>query len=159
MKNKKRVILIAVLVLAFAAVGYVGYRLAIRGTDIIGVTTLPDRNTVYVNGKSGDEFTAGSGFITVGEGEQLCLKYDFSAGGIDIYFRADENAADAYENVTDFDPEKLPTAEEMTGEGAFGQAGVTGKGTLDFPAEAGTYTVFFVNHGVIGKASVTAKKG
>lgn len=159
MKKTTKIILIVVLLLALAAVGYVGYRYAMRGTDITGVTTLSDRNTVYVNGRSGSDFEAGSGWLTVGEGEAIVLKYDFSAGSIDVFFRADENVEAALAALQDLHPEELPTAEDMTGEGAFGQEGVTGKGTLRFPADAGTYTVYVVNHDAIGKATVTAKKG
>ena len=47
---KKKMVLIAFVVLAaVAAVAFVGMRLARHGTDIIGVTTLPDRNIVIMN--------------------------------------------------------------------------------------------------------------
>ena len=47
--KKKTVALIVVLALFVAGAAYVAFRLKIRGTDIIGVTTLPDRNTVILN--------------------------------------------------------------------------------------------------------------
>ena len=152
---KKKTVLIVALVLAAAAVGYVGYRLAIRGTDIVGVTTLPDRNTVIVNGKTGDEFESGTGFLTVGEGQKLHVEYDVKSGSFDVAFRADEDAAAAYEEM---DVDNLPTAEEMTGEGSFGTAELTGKSSLDFDAEPGDYTVYITNHGMVGNVKVTAVK-
>ena len=71
---------IVVAVLLVAAGIYTGIRLAKHGTDIIGVTTLPDRNTVIMNAKTGDEFVAGTGYLTVAEGEHIHLEYDLSAG-------------------------------------------------------------------------------
>lgn len=159
MKKKTKIILAVVLLLVLAAAVYVGMRFAKRGTDITGVTTLSDRNTVYVNGKQSGSFASGSGWITVGEGEEIVLTYDFSAGSIDVFYRPDENAASAIADVQDFRPEDLPTAEEMTGEGSYGQEGITGRGTLKYPADPGTYTVYVVNHDAIGSATVTAKKG
>ncbi len=148
---KKKTILIVIIALVVAAAGYVGYRLAIRGTDIIGVTTQPGKNTVYIN--SGD-FEGGAGYLTVGEGQKIHVKYAVGSGSFDIVFRADEDAAAAYETM---DVENLPTAEEMTGEGAFGETGLTGKSEASFTAEPGFYTVYVTNHNMTGKATVTVR--
>ena len=106
MKKKTMIILAVVLLLVLAAAAYAGVRLARRGTDITGVTTLPDRNTVYVNSGA---FEAGSGWLTVGEGEAIILKYDFSAGSIDVFFRADENGApDLSDGQEQQEPARIP---------------------------------------------------
>lgn len=152
---KKKVIIAIVALLVVALGVYAGYRLAVRGTDVIGVTSLSDRNTVIMNAKTGDEFVSGTGYLTVGKGEGLHLEYDLSSGSIDVAFRADDGYAAAAQSM---DVEKLPETEELTGEGAFGEQGLAGKGSLDFEAAEGTYTVHITNHSAIGKATVTAKK-
>lgn len=152
---KKKVILIVIAVLLAVLAGYTGYRFAKRGTDIVGVTTLSDKNTVIMNAKTGNEFVSGTGYLTVAEGEGLHLEYDLSSGSFDVAFRADEEGVAAAQAM---DLENLPTEENMTGEGSFGKQELTGKGSLDFEAEPGSYTVHITNHGAIGKATVTAKK-
>jgi len=159
MKKKGIIVIIAVLLVALGA--YTGYRLVNRGTDIIGVTTLSEKNKVIMNAKTGDEFVAGSGFITVAEGEKLHLEYNVSSGSFDIAIRADEEGVSAYQNLGAENvptPDALPDAEDMTGEGAFGSEGITGKGSMDFEAAAGAYTVHITNHNVVGTATLTAKK-
>ena len=160
---KKKTILTIVLALLVAAGIYTCFRLAKRGTDITGVTTLPDRNTVIMNAKTGDEFAAGTGYLTVAEGEHIHLEYDLSAGSIDVSFKPGEDALfgtlmSQDEPLTSEDLEDLPTAEDMTGEGVFGQEDVTGKGSMDFDVAADTYTVYIVNNNAIGSATFTTKK-
>ena len=150
---KKKTIIIAAAIVLVVAAGLFLYRH--RGGDITGVTTYAAWNTIIMNGKAGQDLFAGSGFLTVGEGEHIHMEYALSAGSFDIYFNADENAASAYENM---DVENLPTAGDMTSDTAFGQDGVEGKGSLDFEADAGQYTAHFVFHDTIGKATVTAQK-
>lgn len=153
MKKKLILILVAALVVTLGV--YVGYRFAKRGTDIIGVTTLSDKNTVIMNAKTGSEFAAGTGYLTVAEGERIHMEYDLSAGSIDVAIKSGEGAMEAIENM---DFENLPSAEDMTGDGAFGETGVSGKGSMDFDAAAGEYTVYIVNNGAVGSATLTAKK-
>ena len=127
---KKRGILIIILAVIIACGAYVGYRLAIHGTDIIGVTTKG--NTIYMNSATGDEFVSGQGKLTIKEGEHLHLKYKLSSGSFDL------SASD--------------------GEHTVEQAGVEGNGSVDLDAEPGEYTVVFSMNGAVGKAVVTAKK-
>lgn len=152
---KKKVILIAIGVLLAVLAGYTVYRFATHGTDIIGVTTLSHKNTVIMNAKTGSEFVSGTGYLTVAKNEELHLEYNLTSGSIDVAFRADEAGVAAAESM---DLEHLPTAEDMTGEGSFGKQGLSGKGSLDFEAEPGSYTVHITNHGAVGKATVTVKK-
>lgn len=155
---KKKLILILVAVLVVTAGGYVGFRLARRGTDITGVTTLTDRNQVIINAKSGADFAAGTGYLTVAEGEHIHMDYDFSAGSVDVAFETGKSIPEAFNDPEHLDPESLPAPEEFTGEGAFGQKAVSGKGSLDFDAEPGEYAVNIVNNDAIGSAKLTAKK-
>ena len=158
--KKKTVALIVVLALIVAGAAYVAVRLKNRGTDIIGVTTLPDRNEVIMNSKTGKEFVSGTGSVSVGEGERIRMEYDLSAGEIDVSFlKSDSNP---YEDIT-ADSENLedalnnlPVAEDFAGGDAFGQEGVSGKGVLDFDAAPGFYTVYIAIHDAVGKAVVTA---
>ena len=152
---KKKAILIVIAALLAVLAGYTTYRFATRGMDIVGVTTLSDKNQVIMNAKTGNEFVSGTGYLTVAEGEGLHLDYNITSGSIDVSFRADEEGVAAAQSM---DLENLPTAENMTGEGSFGEQELTGKGSLDFEAEPGSYTVFITNHSAIGKATVTAKK-
>ena len=46
----------------------------------------------------------------------------------------------------------LPDSEDI-----FGKSGISGKGSLDFEAESGEYTVYFNQHAAVGTAKVTAK--
>lgn len=151
MSKKMKVILIAILCALLAGTIYVGYRIINHGKDIIGVTSLTDKNTVIMNSKTGAEFVGGTGYITVGEGQRLHLTYDLSSGSFDLAFQSAEG-------VDPMDVEHLPTAEEMTGEGAFGKADISGKGSLDFDAAPGQYTAYFTMHGAIGTATLTAAK-
>lgn len=160
---KKRVIVLVLVLLLVAVGGYGCYRLKIRGTDIIGVTTLPDKNTVIMNAKTGEEFEAGTGYITVADGEMLHLEHNLTAGSFDIAFRKDEDAFNLYESIGTTENlsdtlQNLPTSEEMTGEGSFGDSQITGSGSFEFDAEPGNYTVYITNHNAIGKATVTAIK-
>lgn len=161
--NKKKIAIICVAALVVIAGAYVALRLHNRGTDIIGVTTLTDRNTVIMNSKTGAEFVAGEGQLAVSEGERIHVEYDLSGGTIDISFNELTSSGAAYEDITPENVpdvlENLPAPEDMAGEGAFGQDGVTGKGGLDFDAAPGGYNVHIAQHGAIGKATVTAKAG
>ena len=146
---KIRFVILLLLVVLLLAGGYVFVRLEQRGTDIIGVTTLPEKNTVIMNSASGSEFVAGSGHITLQAGERLHLEYALDAGSFDILFLAGGDSLDALQAE---DPLALPDA----GDG-FGESGVTGSGSLDFAAESGDYTVCFTLHGAVGRAVVTAE--
>ena len=147
MKKKTIIILAAALLFAAAAV-YVGVRLHNRGTDIIGVTTLPDRNTVIVNAKTGKEFVSGSGKLTVGAGEHIHLEYALTAGSFDLAFHEGSDGLDVFRNA---DLENLPSTGEV-----FGKSDLSGSGSLDFEAADGEYTVYYNNHGAIGTAKITA---
>ena len=56
MKKKTILILSVVVVILIAAGAYVGFRMANRGKDIIGVTTLTKENKVIMNSATGNEF-------------------------------------------------------------------------------------------------------
>ena len=154
---KKKTVLIAsvVILAAVAAVAFVGMRLARYGTDIIGVTTLPDRNIVIMNSKTGREFVSGTGYLDVAEGEHIHLTCDLSAGSIDLAFQpggdVDISPADP-EDLTD-----LPDIEDLTAEDVSGQDGISGKTELDFDAGPGAYVIVFTNNGAVGTATVTAE--
>ena len=162
---KKKTVALIVLALVVVAGIYVAVRLKNRGTDIIGVTTLPDRNTVIMNAKAGSEFVSGTGNVSVGEGERIHMEYNLSAGEIDVAFRANEGDFASYEDITPDNENleealnSLPTPEDMAGEGSFGQDGVSGKGSLDFDAAPGLYAVQITLHDAVGKAVITAKAG
>ena len=139
---KKKTVALIVLALIVVAGAYIAVRMKNRGTDIIGVTTLYDRNTVIMNAKTGQEFVSGRGTLTVGEGERVHMEYDLSAGALDIaFFEGGDNA---------------PLEEDMSG-GLFGQEGVSGKGALDFDAAPGSYSVQIAVHDAVGRAVVTTK--
>ncbi|MBR3570758.1 MAG: hypothetical protein IKN96_08210 [Oscillibacter sp.] len=161
--NKKNIVIIGVAALVVVACAYVALRLRNRCTDIIGVTTLTDRNTVIMNSKTGAEFVSGEGQLAVGEGERIRVEYDLSGGEIDISFKERGEGSASYEDITPENVpdvlENLPTPEDMTGEGAFGQDGITGKGSLYFDAAPGSYNVHIALHDAVGKAVVTAKAG
>lgn len=147
--HKKRVVLtVAAFVLVVTAV-YVGVRLKNRWTDINGVTTVYERNTVYMNSKSGKEFDAGSGKLNVGEGENIHMEYALDAGSFDLAFCMGNNALDMISNS---DLDNLSASGEV-----FVKSGVSGKGSIDFEVVPGEYTVYFKQHGPVGTVSVTAK--
>lgn len=152
--KKKTVAIIVVLALVVAGVAYVAFRLIIRGTDIIGVTTLPDRNTVIMNSKTGDEFVGGTGYVNVGEGERIRVKCDLSAGEIDLLFYPSDFYPTFQATLEDW-----PISKDEAGEGSFGQDGVSGKDDLYFDAAPGAYAVQIAPHGSIGKVVITAKAG
>ena len=160
--KKKTVALIVVLALVIAGAVYVAVRLKNRGTDIIGVTTLPDRNTVIMNSKTGKEFVSGTGNLSVGEGERIHVEYDLSAGEIDVSFLKSDSTP--YEDITAENENledalnNLPVAEDFAGGDAFGQDGVSGKGVLDFDAAPGLYMVDIAIHDAPDKVVVTAAK-
>ena len=148
---KKTTLIIIVAVLAVIGLGgYVGVRLYNRGTDLIGVTTRERQNQVIMNAKTGEEFVAGSGKLTVGAGESIRLKYTLSAGSFDLALHKGEEGNGIFQET---DLENLPDAGAV-----YGKSGVSGSGELNFPAEEGVYTVFFNMHGAIGSATMTAEK-
>lgn len=147
--KKKSVVLFVVALVLIAAIAYVGMRLINRRTDIIGVTTLFEKNTVIMNSKTGKDFEAGSGELTVDEGKRIHVEYALDAGSFDLAFckGSDALAAIRRANLSD-----LPNTGDL-----FGKSGVSGKGSLDFEAAPGKYTVYFEQHGAVGTANVTAK--
>ena len=158
--KKKTIGIIAAVVLVVAAVVYVAVRLNSRGTDLTGVTTLTERNTVIMNSKEANSFVSGSGQISVGERGQIHINYALSSGSCDIAFHAGSTSLDVFQ---DAELDQLPDAGEGlerarlpdTGE-IFGVSGVSGTGSLDLAAESGDYTVWFSMHGAVGTATITA---
>ena len=150
MKKKTLLTILLIVLILAAGAGYVAYRLAIRGTDIIGVTTLVERNVIIMNSKTGDEFTSGSGTITVGEGEHLHLEYNLDAGTLDIACNAGSGSLDIFQ---DADLGNLPSEGEV-----FGRSALEGKGSLDLKAAEGSYTVYFNPHSAIGRVTVSTAK-
>ena len=148
MKKKSIILIVAALVL-IVAIAYVGMRFINRGTDINGVTTLVEKNTVIMNVRPGKDFAGGSGKLTVGEGKSIHVEYALDAGSFDLAFckGSDALAAIRRANLSD-----LPNTGDL-----FGKSGVSGKGSLDFEAAPGKYTVYFEQHGAVGTANVTAK--
>ena len=147
MQKKNIALIIAALVL-IAAAAYVGMRIVNRGTDIAGVTTLYEKNTVIMNSKTGKEFEAGSGELTVSEGKCIHVEYALDAGSVDLAFYKGNDALAVIRRANLSD---LPNSGDL-----FGKSGVSGKGSLDFEAASGKYTVYFEQHGAAGKATVTA---
>ena len=144
--NGKRLLLLvltALLVISAAGCGH--------GTDIVGVTTLPKKNIVIMNSRTGTEFVTGSGTVTVKQGEHIHLEYALSAGSFDLAFHAGDARLDVFERA---DLENLTTEGEV-----FGKSGIAGTGSLDFEAQPGEYTVYFALHEAVGTARVSAKKG
>ena len=131
-----------------AAVGYAGLRISRRGTDLIGVTTLD--NTVIMNSKTGKEFVSGSGKLTLGEGERIHLKYSLDAGSFDFAVNSGSNGLDIFDST---DLGSLSDEGEV-----FGRSGITGKGSLDFKAGPGEYTLFFNMHDAVGTATASPEK-
>lgn len=149
--KKKNIILIVVALIIIAAAGYVWWRINNRWTDLNGVTTVFQRNTVYMNSKPGEDSFAGSGQITVDKGKHIHVKYALDSGSFDLAFRAyisGRSELDFSSAVFD----NLPDSGEV-----FGKNSVSGKGTLDFKVEAGTYEVYFKLNKTVGSATVTAE--
>ncbi len=148
MSKKKIVLTVTVLVLIAVSI-YTGMRIKNRWTDINGVTTVPDRNTVYMNSKTGKEFESGCGYLTVGEGQHIHVEYAIDTGSFDLAFHKGNGNQTVFFNAP---LDNLPDAGDV-----FGKSGISGKGSLDFEASRGEYMVFFRQHGAIGSATVTAK--
>lgn len=150
MKKKSIILIIAALVL-IAAITCIWLRLNNRWTDINGVTTVSERNTVYMNSKPDKDFYGGSGELTVSDGRHIHVEYSLDAGSFDlafhIYVKGNDNL-DMLSSVFD----NLPASGDV-----FGKNGVSGKGILDLEATPGTYTVYFKSHGAVGTAVVTAR--
>ena len=150
MKKKRIVLLVAALVL-IVATAYVWLRLNSRWTDINGVTTVNERNTVYMNAKPGNDFYAGVGYLTVGEGKRIHAEYDIESGSFDLAFRIyvkGRSGLDVRSSMFD----DLPDSGEV-----FGKSGVSGKGSLSFEVAPGEYEVYFKSHDTIGSATVIAR--
>ncbi len=149
MQKKSMIVIVAVALALVAAIAYVAFRLNNRLTDIIGVTTLPDKNTVIMNSKEAGSFVSGSGKIIVGENGQIRVDYAITGGSCDIAFHAGSVSLDVFED-----------AEVMGGLSdsgdVFGVSGVSGTGNLNLAAESGEYTVYILTHDTIGTATVTA---
>lgn len=119
-------------------------------TDVIGVTTLTEKNIVVMNAETGDEFVSGSGKLTVSEGEHIHVEYALDAGSFDLAFHAGDGSLDIFQSAD---------LENLTADGdVFGASGLTGSGSLDLEAPAGEYSVFFSMHEAVGAATVSAAK-
>ena len=150
--KKKRIILLIVAIVLIVATAYVWLRLNNRWTDINGVTTVSERNTVYMNAKPGKDFYGGTGYLTVGEGKLIHAEYDIESGSIDIAFRIYVKGR-ANLNLRSSAFDDLPDSGEV-----FGKSGVSGKGSLAFEVAPGEYEVYFKSHDTIGSAIVTARR-
>ena len=149
-KMKKKIIILIIAALVLIAAGsYVAVRIINRGTDIIGVTTLEKKNTVIMNANADSDYGAGSGKLTVGEGERIHVEYALKAGGFDLAFCQGSNGLEV---IRSSDLQNLSDTGEV-----FGRSGVSGSGSLDFEAAPGEYTVYFNRNGAAGTAKVTAK--
>lgn len=151
--KKKSIILIIATLLLIAAVAYIWLRLTNRWTDINGVTTVYERNTVYMNAKPDEDFYSGGiGELTVSGDRHIHVEYSFDTGSFDvafqIYVKGSKNL-DMLSSVFD----NLPNSGDV-----FGKSSVSGKGILDLEAAPGTYVVYFKSHGAVGSAIVTAEK-
>ncbi len=149
MMSKKRIILTVAVFVLIAAAAYVGLRLKNRWTDINGVTTVFERNTVYMNVRPGKDFAGGSGYITVRQGKSIHVEYAVDTGKFDIAFCKGSNVLSL---IRSSELDNLPNTGNV-----FGKSGVSGKGSIDFEAEPGEYTVYFNPHDTIGSATVTVK--
>ena len=149
MMSKKRIILTVAVFVLIAAAAYVGLRLKNRWTDINGVTTVFERNTVYMNVRPGKDFAGGSGYITVKQGKSIHVEYAVDTGKFDIAFCKGSNALSVIQGSA---LDNLPNTGNV-----FGKSGVSGKGSIDFEAEPGEYTVYFNPHDTIGSATVTVR--
>lgn len=149
MMSKKRIILTAAVFVLIVAAAYVGLRLKNRWTDINGVTTVYERNTVYMNVRPGKDFAGGSGYITVEEGKRIHVEYAVETGKFDIALNKGSNALSVIRNS---DLDNLSSSGNV-----FGKSGISGKGSIDFEAEPGEYTIYFNPHDTIGSAIVTVK--
>ena len=147
--KKKSIVLIVAALVVIVAIAYVGMRFINRGTDINGVTTLVEKNTVIMNVKPGKDFAGGSGKLTVDEGKRIHVEYALDAGSFDLAFCKGSNALDVLRSAK---LDSLPDAGEV-----FGKSGVSGKGSLDLDAVPGEYTLYLNPHDTIGTATVTAK--
>ena len=149
MMSKKRIILTVAVFVLIAAAAYVGLRLKNRWTDINGVTTVFERNTVYMNVRPGKDFAGGSGYITVRQGKSIHVEYAVDTGKFDIAFCKGSNVLSL---IRSSELDNLPNTGNV-----FGKSGVSGKGSIDFEAEPGEYTVYFNPHDTIGSATVTVR--
>lgn len=149
MMSKKRIILTVTVFVLIVAAAYVGLRLKNRWTDINGVTTVYERNTVYMNVRPGKDFAGGSGYITVEEGKRIHVEYAVETGKFDIALNKGSNALSVIRNS---DLDNLSSSGNV-----FGKSGISGKGSIDFEAEPGEYTIYFNPHDTIGSAIVTVK--
>ena len=149
MMSKKRIILTVAVFVLIAAAAYVGLRLKNRWTDINGVTTVFERNTVYMNVRPGKDFVGGSGYITVRQGKSIHVEYAVDTGKFDIAFCKGSNVLSL---IRSSELDNLPNTGNV-----FGKSGVSGKGSIDFEAEPGEYTVYFNPHDTIGSATVTVR--
>ena len=165
--NKKTIIMIGAAVVGIAVIAAAAVRISRHGKDIIGVTTLGDRNQIIMNVDRDHDFVSGEGYLTIGEGEHIHLEYNMKSGSFDVVVSAGTD--EVYSALTETDgqaPENLPAPEELRSfeekmaatDGAQGQGGIEGKGSLDFKAAPGDYTVAFYPHDAVGRAVVTAGK-
>ena len=149
--KKKSMILIIVALILIAAVAYIWVRLNNRWTDINGVTTVSERNAVYMNSKPGTDFYAGSGELTVSDSKHIHVEYSLDAGSFDLAFHVYVKGSNDLD-VRSAELSNLPDSGDV-----FGKSGVSGKGSLNLEAVPGTYKVYFKSHGAVGSATVTAK--
>lgn len=147
--SKKKIALTVVSVILIAIAVYAGMRMKNRWTDINGVTTVYERNSVYLNVRPGKDFAGGSGSITVRQGESIHVEYSIDTGQFDIAFCKGSNTLSAIQSSN---LDNLPKAGNV-----FGKSGVSGKGGIDFEAQPGEYTLFFKPHNTIGSATVSVK--
>jgi hypothetical protein len=145
----KKIVLIVAAIVLVAAIAYVGMRFINRGTDINGVTTMAEKNTVIMNVKPGKDFAGGSGKLTVGDGKRIHVEYALNAGSFDLAFSKENNALAVL---------KSANLDNLTDAGdVFGKSGVSGKGNFDLEAAPGEYTLYFKPHDTNGTATVTTK--
>jgi len=162
MKKRSTVILVLAVLTAIVAAGaYLAVRFMRHGTDIIGVTSLPEKNVVIMNSASGDEFVKGAGTITVGEGEHAVLTWKLKSGSFDLGFLAGRDAIiEALGDQAAVPGGEFPaeTEGEQPPEYIQEKTGIEGFGTETFDVGSGDCTVYFTMHGAVGTATVSVEK-
>ncbi len=120
-------------------------------------------NTISVTANRSGE-SAGSGVITVAEGEILRVDYTITKGTFDIMVAGDQNApleaADPEIPVQELTEALEEDTEEalniLAGDGQYKETELSGEGSLDIAVNAGEHTLYITLHDATGEILVTA---
>ncbi|MBQ9348728.1 MAG: hypothetical protein IJT94_15565 [Oscillibacter sp.] len=129
----------------------IGISIVLPQRSTASILTNPDNISITCR-RAGDG-SGGNGYLTVKNSEHIHIEYEIKAGSFDLAVCEKSSFLSKYPQG--FGERKVN--EVMSNLDTSVKTEISGKGSLDFEADAGEYAVFAIFHHTTGKAVVTSE--